>query len=474
MKTKLYAVAAFLAAAVFVNAQDASTRAADTTALLANKAYFDAKLGALQAEEKVQAQLDSAATAQKAADKAAQDAKEKAQLDTLKAIGDLAAKMPTGSYTSSDGGVATPKSMELAFRNLDQASAALYLKLAPAVSGKTLVFVDAIPGPKASFELLFYHNLMKQIGKDAAALGVTVGQAEIAAAAIIPAIPAIVSAVSGFFKVDYTEKVFDAKLSNGMAVTSLIEKLQPNVSGAVYLGLEAFAFGKVTSLEATDLFDKLATVGEIDAKLAIEIENADTRKLEKDFAEATNAVAGTKAEITLLETRNELLDVLAKASPQNAPAYTAESKDLVARLVTLNSTLVTQNTTLADAKAALAVPKAKKEKQVALRERIAKLFTDLRSTEGSPPLFVRLIRDEQLKKPGAEAENIRFVTLSVAASPQGTITKKSFWGQSTKASALVALEYRVADGNSKIVAAGILPYYRMEEVKLTEPQAGTN
>lgn len=475
MKIKPLVAAAFLAAAVVVDAQDGSTVAADTAALIAERTYLEAKLAKLQAEEKLQAQIDSTATAQKAADKAAKDARDQAQRDTLKAIGELAGKMPAGTYTSTADGVATPKAMELAFRNLDLATVALHQRIsaqATGISGKTVIFVDAIPGPKVSFELLFYNNLIGQIEKDAEALGVLATQTQsVGAAAVISALPSIVSAVGGFFRVDDTERVFDAKFTDSMAVTSLIGKLKPEPPAPVYLGLEAFAFANVPAIEKTPLAVKIIALGDLDASLAAKAKGIDTKIQEKAVAAATNVVAATKARVAMLESRSQLLTELAAASPRDAPAYYARIKEIGEEVLALGTKLAEQNIGLADAKAALAPKEAEKSKIGGVRDRIAKLFTDLRSTEGNPPLFVRLIRDEQLKGLTTAADTIRFVQLRVAASPQGTITKKSFWGQSSKASSLVALEYRIADGNSRITAAGIIPYYSFEDAKLTQPQA---
>lgn len=476
MKTRLHAVAAFLAAAVFVNAQDTSTFAADTAALLAEKAYLEAKVAKLKAEENLQTQLDAASTAQKALDQADQDAKDKAQLDTLKAIGDLAAKMPTGSYTATTDGVATPKAMQLAFASLGHATTDLQAKIGSRLEGKKVVFVDAIPGPKASFELLFYEHLMSELGKDAGAVTKTLPTQiqSVGAAAVISALPSIVSAVSGFFKVDVTEKVFDAKLTGGMAVTSLTGRLAGTKDTAVYFSPEAFAFSELADLASTQLGASIATLSEQDAALAARAEAIDTSAQEKAVTQATNDLAATKAEVALLKGRNDLLNELAKASPQNAPAYLASIKENGDRLLLLGGRLAEQNAKLAAAEAALAPDKAAKEKIAGVRARIAKLFADLRSTDGTPPLFVRLVRDRLLRDMTAAPDEVRYVQLSVAAAPQGAITRKSFWGQSAKASSLVALEYRVADGSSKIIAAGILADYRMEEVKPTEPKAPTS
>jgi hypothetical protein len=472
MKTKLHAVAAFLAAAVFVHAQDASTLAADTQLLIAEKTYLEAKVAKLKAEESLQTQLDAASTAQKALDKADQDAKDQAQLDTLKAIGDLAAKMPTGSYTASADSVATPKAMELAFLNLEEATGKLHGEIFKECAGKTVVFVDAIPGPKASFELLFYNSLITQIDNDAEELDVLSTQIEsLPAAAIISALPSIVSAVSGFFRVDHTEKVFDAKFTGATAITSLIGRLATDKSHPVYFGLENYAFANLPPLEKTPLGLKVIALSELDTKLAAKAEGIDTTALDKAVTDATNDVATTKAEIALLKGRTELLTELAKASPQNAPAYLATITEIGNRLLVLGTKLIEQNTKLADAKATVAPFKAEKEKIGALRERIAKLFTDLRSTEGSPPLFVRLIRDQQLKDMTSQPGKVSFVQLSVAASPQGTITRKSFWGQSSLASSLVALEYRVADGSFQITAAGIIPSHSLKKLDLSAAQS---
>lgn len=475
MKTKLFALAGLLCVAAAALAQDATSLATDTQLLKDETAYLQARLAKLKAEAELQTQVDSAATAAKAE-------KDQARRDTLKALDDLAAKMPAGAYTATADGVATPKAMELAFRNLESATDRLYGKISSDLAGKTVVLVESIPDTKPGFELFFYQNLIAEIERESGIkikhddTHTTQGTKEtwdankemfVPAAAAISALPSIVNVIGGLFRADYTERVFEAKLSSGQAVSVLLGRLQSGPA-AVHLGLESYAFARLGSLAEAPIAVKIGSLRALDERLEAEAKDINTKPEEKSVVDATNAVAATKAKAAQLEHHRDLLAELVLAAPQTAGEYEPRIRQLGQDMLACGTALAEQNAALAAAKATLAQKSVRKNKITEVRDRIAKLFTDLRSQEGTPPLFARLVRDELLQTMTADPDDVRFVSLNLAASPQGTVTKKTFWGQSAKASSLVALEYRIADGRSKITAAGIIPYYSFEDAKLTE------
>lgn len=453
---------AFLPLALFAQDQLSTT---DTAALKAELDNLKAQYDVLKAKNDL-ATLQLNASPADAKAKAEKDARDKVTVDTINAISGLAGKLPAGSYTTTADGVATPKGMELAFANLSAAAKGFWaVKAHKDIAAHTLVFVDAIPSaPRASLEKKLYDKLLADVERDGNAILKPGASAEIApiVPVLITALPGILNAVGGFFRVDYSEKTFDAKLGAATAISSAIGQLGDQRLPAIYLSLESFAFADGVDFAQSPLVQAIERVKTIDQQLEAKAKAVNTQAQEKAVALAAADLDETKAKLAELGSRRDLLGELAKISPKDAQPYLDKVEQLGIEIAKLERTKTEQSQALDAAKTALANASAPRTRISGVRDRIAKLFAALTSTDGTPPLFVRLMRDEALAE-GA-AKDVRLIALSVASSIQGTVTKKRFWGQTTYGSSLVALEYRVADGTGKLLSAGVLPYFDLQKL----------
>jgi flagellin-like hook-associated protein FlgL len=449
--------------------------ASDTAALRAELDNLKAQYDVLKLKNDL-ATLQATPTPAEIKAKAEQDADDKARVDAINALAALSGKLPAGNYTASADGVATPLGLQLAFGSLTTAAKELGGVLAQQnVGGKKLVFVDAIPtSPRVTLEKTLYDKLLADVEKDGTALleppssGGAVAESLALAPVLITALPSILNAVGGFFRVDVTEKTFDAKLGAGTAISTVVSQLPTPRPSAIYFSLESCVFAEGIDFAKSDLVQAIERVKKIDGNLEAKakLESRRIAAEEKRVADATVAQTATKAKVEKYEGRIALLEEMAKDSavtaPDTAARYLKEIEKIGEEMAQAEATLAAQTLALEAAKTALTAASAPRAKINAVRDRIAKLFTALSSTEGTPPLFVRLMRDEAFAK--QTGDDLRLVALSVASSVQGTVTKKRFWGQTNFGSSLVVLEYRVADGSGKLLTAGILPYYDFKKL----------
>lgn len=433
----------------------------ETTILQAETEFLRAQLARLTAERDLQSAIAAPETARLVA---IDEARDQRRLDTLNAVSGLSASVPAGTHTISGDGVATPKGMELIFQNLENGLKTLRNTLCNEVGGKVIIFVDTIPPTNPGLDLALYSKLMDDLLTDAAiATGGTAMPEGVGTAAIITALPGILKAVSGFFRADHTEKVSASGVNSGTAISSLIPKLLAGKDGAgkegvptgIYLNLESFAFANMDKLDDISIVDKIKRVKTADAILAEMTDKLDLTPLEKAVAAAAAALEDVTTARKNLEFQRDLLVELAKVSPQQAQAYESKIKDLGDQILSIQADIRAKKQGLDTAKTTLAKAGEPRQKMTAVRERIAKLMTALSSTDGSPPLFVRLIRDQRLVDLKKSKNTVRFLTLNVAASPNSTITRKTFFSQKMFGSSFLALEYRIADETSKLVTAGV-------------------
>lgn len=500
----LYWLLAFCLVPAITLAAETTTPPAPLTpeeaAVRAATALLNARTAQLQAERTLQATIDAPAEARRAADQAAEaaqiaaekEAKEKRdqrRLDTITAISDLSSKVGQGTYAATQDGVATPKAMELAFSQLDNATAQLRSVLADKLDGKIVIFVDAIPGPSGGYELKMYQKIISDLSAKAGAIIDKGPKPQVAAAALIPLIPGILNAISGFFRSDYTEKVFDSKLSSATAASALMGKLitsptppstnqatgnaaaanKATVAAGVFLSVEAYSLANANLL-SLQIVQSIGVLQQRDEELAaIEKTFPPAKDEEAAVVRASASLEETTTKIKNLQYRRDFLAEYAKAGGGNASATDQLIAEINNQITALQTGVPALKQAVENAKTALTEKTKEKDNITQLREQIGKILTALKNTEGTPPLFVRLVRDAFLASTADTKELIRYVSLSVASSPQGVLSKKNVFGTTAYGSSFLALEYRVAAGDLQILAAGVCtPATRLERLRFEE------
>lgn len=441
--------------------------AQDTQSLVDQAELVNAKLGLMQAERALQVEIDLA-------DKTLQEATEAAKTDaqarrtaTLESIAGLATNMPAGNYTASADGVATPAATEQAYNNLDYVSTTLVSELESELSGKALIFVNTLPGSDLKLELIFYETQAKALTKEAVAIIGDQTQSGIATASLIAALPGVYNAVAGLFRVDSTEQAFSASLSDSTLVTQLIPKVNAinTKPSGIYMSLDAYVRSTISDLESLEIVKTFADLKEQDVILADMLKTIEIATEEKAVAAANRAVESKKAEITEIEFRRGTWQEIAKVDPAQADRCLEQIENLGQALLARKAELQAAGNTLAQAKKELTEKTKELTRITKQRAKIATFLNSLTTAEGSSSLLARLIRAQVMKNMQNAASKIRFLQVSVAASPQSQLNRKSFWKQRTLSFAFLAIEYRLSDGGGKLLKAGIVKKLRKAEVK---------
>lgn len=226
---------------------------------------------------------------------------------------------------------------------------------------------------------------------------------------------------------------------------------------AVFASREAFA-AHLFDPKNSVFINKLVKLTEIDEEISKLLDTAPSPREEKEVATLTTEADDMKTALDEVERKRDLLSDLTKLSESSAALYLAGFEQASDEYLRRESALRSKKAELARAKQALTKATETVTRLKKLQENIRKLIATFRSTDGSPPLIVRVIRDEQLWA-AQNKGNLRIITLKVVASPQSLISRKSALSEKHTHSSLVALQYSVSDASSRLKASGVVSYY---------------
>lgn len=455
-----------------------------------------AKLKSEQELAKQQLAPQEAATA---AEAAADAKREKELTEALAKLTEAAAKLPTGAVTATTGLVATPVSTALALKATEDLAGKVAAKIAAAAGpGQTLVFVDKLPAPTDTLQFQVWLEAAHHLERRLTSLQARVATVKLASPApsgavtpkslttavvIAAALPGAINAIAGLFRADYTEKVGETALDGAGFQAFVMERLSGAGGRSFYPSLDALAWSRLVSpsrlsvgKQLTQLEISQGTLTEASAQIAalVAAKQAKVTAYQAGISARSGRIAALQSRI------DEAREKIALAGQDEANQRLATL--LENRVETLKTELTAfEKTVDADAlrheidaftEDARAIAPVLADLTVLVTETL-KVGTDGRSR------LLTLMREELIHQTAwpsdfaasanggefpaetspvahrAAGANVLFVTLTVTQKPQSVVEKKTIWSRSFHATALLAVEYRLARADGRIVAAGV-------------------
>lgn len=470
----------------------------------AQKDLNNALAAKLKSEQELTKQREAPEEAAAAAAKTAQTEREADLAAAVTKLNELAAKLPSGTVTTASGLTTTPATAALALRATDEVATAAARAIAqaitaPAVEGApapTVVFVDRLPSPADTLPLQYWLESADKLEKKVKDLGLAIPElgaalpggvkqtkSLIGAVTILSALPAVVSTVAGLFRSDYTEKAGELTLDASGFQAFVAAKLHASAGAPqIYPSLDAFAWSRLVSPSQLTVAVRLArleaariAVSEASSQVTGKVESLQTQldTYRAGVSAATETVAGARMKMLEAEEKlaaaetgkeepakrlqalfaarlDEAEKALVKAKAEIDPAPLAASlnqlKGASRPLTTIQGELTdfVANTLGAGADGQLKVLTLCRQELI----HQACYPSDFSDSSRFPP-ETRTVAER------APANRLFFVTLAVRQKPQSVIEKKSLWSHTYYATALLAVDYQVAQADGRLLAAEV-------------------
>lgn len=474
----------------------------DQAALLtAQTALVAAQKANLAAQAELDAQKRAAATAER-------DARDKALVDAVNTLAGAASKLPSGAQTVADDFKATPASTRLSMDALQATCAEAARVVGPALSGKTVVFVDSIPGPVDTYAYQYFlldaadrAAAIARLAKAAAERGgpdrvglsepvlnrlgvtelVTTKMALGPVAELVTALPGAIGTLLGFFRADTAEHAGTAANSAGTA-NALFAREAGLTS--VYPSVDAAAYARFEGIDSLKTVKTARRLVALDAALgeAIEEIGAHLRRPQANLAAFKAEAAEVASASTSLQAKlTEVNVALGRETDSAAKARLTGQKGMLEGQLAANKVQAeTVQKRVAEAQEIVDAVTAWQTKFTQQRTALESFVSGLGTadTNGVPKL-VALIKAELLESacfPGhtgtiasrADASALRLVSLKIVQQPQSTVQKTYAFQKRYYANALVSIEYRVAAPDGRILAEGVVTRSSSERLRTPE------